>query len=38
MSWLQAAPLFPEEEDLGLALLQTGEEVIPPVSAFGGET
>ena len=25
-------PIFLEEEDLGLALWQTGEEVLPPVS------
>ena len=31
-------PIFPEEEDLGLELWQTGEEVLPPVSAFTGET
>ena len=30
------APLFPEEEDLGLDLWQNGEEVLPPVSAFSG--
>ena len=32
------APLFPELEDLGLDLWQTGAEVLPPVSAFSGET
>ena len=32
------APLFPEEEALGFDLWQTGEEVLPPVSAFSGET
>ena len=31
-------PILPEEEDLGLALWQTGEEVLTPISAFSGKT
>ena len=32
------APIFPELEDQGLEIWQTGEEVLPPLSAFSGET
>ena len=40
MSWLpySLTPAELEDRGLGLDIWQTGAEVLPPVSAFSGET